>query len=107
MAGRARAAKDKELEQLLTADYRMPTIGDEEPKPLGRFPNEKYIKSATDLVGQLTAQAKGLTQESVMVGHALKNAAVPIVTVDDRTIGSGRPGPITRRLLDAFRQATR
>jgi peptide/nickel transport system permease protein len=28
-----------------------------------------------------TAQAKGLTQESVMVGHALKNAAVPIMTV--------------------------
>jgi branched-chain amino acid aminotransferase len=28
---------------------------------------------------------------------------VPIVTVDDRTIGTGRPGPITRALLDAFR----
>jgi peptide/nickel transport system permease protein len=28
-----------------------------------------------------TAQAKGLTQESVLVGHALKNAAVPIMTV--------------------------
>jgi branched-chain amino acid aminotransferase len=32
---------------------------------------------------------------------------VPIVTVDDRTIGTGRPGPITFRLLDAFRQSTR
>ena len=28
-----------------------------------------------------TAQAKGLTQGSVLVGHALKNAAVPIMTV--------------------------
>jgi peptide/nickel transport system permease protein len=28
-----------------------------------------------------TAQAKGLAPESVLVGHALKNAAVPIVTV--------------------------
>jgi peptide/nickel transport system permease protein len=28
-----------------------------------------------------TAQAKGLTQPSVLVGHALKNAAVPIMTV--------------------------
>ena len=28
-----------------------------------------------------TAQAKGLTEESVLVGHALKNAAVPIMTV--------------------------
>ena len=32
---------------------------------------------------------------------------VPIVTVDDRPIGSGRPGPVTLRLLDAFRQSTR
>jgi branched-chain amino acid aminotransferase len=29
---------------------------------------------------------------------------VPIVKVDDRTIGGGRPGPITRALLDGFRQ---
>jgi peptide/nickel transport system permease protein len=28
-----------------------------------------------------TAQAKGLSSEQVLVGHALKNAAVPIVTV--------------------------
>lgn len=29
---------------------------------------------------------------------------VPITRVDDRVIGSGRPGPITRRLLEAFRR---
>jgi len=29
---------------------------------------------------------------------------VPIVKVDDRTIASGRPGPITQKLLQAFRQ---
>jgi branched-chain amino acid aminotransferase len=29
---------------------------------------------------------------------------VPIVRVDDRTIGRGEPGPITRRLLDAYRR---
>jgi branched-chain amino acid aminotransferase len=28
---------------------------------------------------------------------------VPIVRVDDRVIGNGRPGPVTRRLLEAFR----
>lgn len=28
---------------------------------------------------------------------------VPIVDVDDRTIGDGRPGPVTKKLLDAFR----
>jgi branched-chain amino acid aminotransferase len=29
---------------------------------------------------------------------------VPIVTVNDRSIGSGRPGPVTRKLLTAFRR---
>jgi branched-chain amino acid aminotransferase len=29
---------------------------------------------------------------------------VPIVQVDDRTIGSGKPGPVTRALLDGFRR---
>lgn len=31
---------------------------------------------------------------------------VPITTVDGRTIGTGRPGPITQSLLDAFRART-
>jgi branched-chain amino acid aminotransferase len=30
--------------------------------------------------------------------------AVPIVQVDDRTIGSGTPGPVTHALLEGFRQ---
>ena len=30
--------------------------------------------------------------------------AVPIVKVDDRTIGSGRPGSVTQKLLDGFRR---
>jgi len=30
---------------------------------------------------------------------------VPIVTVNDRMIGSGRPGPVTWKLLNAFRRA--
>ncbi len=29
---------------------------------------------------------------------------VPVVRVDDRTIGTGTPGPLTRRLLEAFRE---
>jgi len=32
---------------------------------------------------------------------------VPIVQVDDRTIGDGAPGPVTRRLLDEFRRRAR
>jgi branched-chain amino acid aminotransferase len=31
---------------------------------------------------------------------------VPIVTVGDRRIGNGHPGPVTRRLLDGFRRRT-
>ncbi len=31
--------------------------------------------------------------------------AVPITSVDGRPIGSGRPGPVTRKLLEAFRRA--
>ena len=30
--------------------------------------------------------------------------ALPIVTVDDRTIGNGRPGPATKKLLEGFRK---
>src|SRR5437667_3285021 len=30
--------------------------------------------------------------------------AVPIVQVDDRTIGSGKPGPVTRALLEGYRR---
>jgi branched-chain amino acid aminotransferase len=29
---------------------------------------------------------------------------VPVVRVDDRTIGDGKPGPVTRRLIGAFRE---
>jgi branched-chain amino acid aminotransferase len=32
---------------------------------------------------------------------------VPIVQVDDRAIGTGRPGPVTRRLHDAYRSRVR
>ncbi len=32
---------------------------------------------------------------------------VPVVKCDDRPIGSGKPGPITRRLIDTYRKVTR
>jgi len=31
----------------------------------------------------------------------------PVVRIDGRVVGDGKPGPITRRLADAFRRATR
>ena len=33
--------------------------------------------------------------------------AVPIVAVDDRTIGTGGPGPVTKKLLEGFRERAR
>ena len=30
--------------------------------------------------------------------------AIPIVTVDDKTIGNGKPGPVTKTLLEGFRR---
>lgn len=32
---------------------------------------------------------------------------IPVVNVDSRPIGSGKPGPVTRRLIDAYRGLTR
>jgi branched-chain amino acid aminotransferase len=46
-----------------------------------------------DLFGADEAFLSGTTRE-----------IVPIVKVDDRTIGSGRPGPVTRKLLETFRE---
>jgi branched-chain amino acid aminotransferase len=31
----------------------------------------------------------------------------PVVQIDDRTIGTGKPGPVTRALLDGYRNRTR
>ena len=33
--------------------------------------------------------------------------ALPIVTVDDTTIGTGKPGPVTKKLLEGFRRRAR
>ena len=42
------------------------------------------------------------TDEAFLTGTTRE--VVPIVTVDDRTIGSGRPGPVTLTLLEEFRR---
>ena len=46
-----------------------------------------------------------LADEAFFTGTAAE--IVPIVEVDDRKVGTGRPGPITRELLEIFHQATR
>jgi branched-chain amino acid aminotransferase len=46
-----------------------------------------------------------IADECFLTGSAAE--IVPVVKVDSRTIGSGKPGPITRKLTEAFHAATR
>jgi branched-chain amino acid aminotransferase len=45
-----------------------------------------------------------LADEAFLTGTAAE--VVPIVEVDDRRVGEGKPGPVTRHLLDIFAKAT-
>jgi len=45
------------------------------------------------------------TADEVMVTGTAAEVA-PITTIDGRSIGSGRPGPVTRQLMDGFRALT-
>jgi branched-chain amino acid aminotransferase len=58
------------------------------------IPVREAVLRDADLVGADEAFLTSTTRE-----------LVPIVQVDDRTIGSGRPGPITQALLRHFRDA--
>jgi len=40
--------------------------------------------------------------EAFLTGTAAE--VIPAVKHDNRTIGTGKPGPITRRIIDAFRE---
>jgi branched-chain amino acid aminotransferase len=46
-----------------------------------------------------------LADEAFFTGTAAE--LVPLVEVDDRKVGTGRPGRVTRRLLELYGQATR
>jgi branched-chain amino acid aminotransferase len=46
-----------------------------------------------------------LADEAFFTGTAAE--LVPLVEVDDRKVGTGRPGTVTRRLLELYGQATR
>lgn len=75
--GKERAAKEGELQTLLTADYRMPTVGDASPQPLGQFPNDRIIRDAQGVVAQLTAQARSLVNQAVAINRTGYNLIVP------------------------------
>ncbi|MDE2028763.1 MAG: branched-chain-amino-acid transaminase [Candidatus Omnitrophica bacterium] len=80
---------------------------------LGRL---KGITAAAIL--ELAAKIKIKVFEGYITRHEMYNAGecfltgtaaelIPIVKVDGRTIGEGRPGPVTKKLLDAFHQLTK
>ncbi|MDE1919823.1 MAG: branched-chain-amino-acid transaminase [Candidatus Omnitrophica bacterium] len=55
--------------------------------------------------GYITRHEMYNAQECFLTGTAAE--LIPIVKVDGRAIGEGRPGPVTRKLLDAFHQLTK
>ena len=62
-------------------------------KEIGVTVREQVLRDA-DLLGADEAFLTSTTRE-----------VVPIVEVDDRTIGNGTPGPVTWKLLEGFRRA--
>ena len=53
----------------------------------------------------LTRHDVYMADECFLTGTAAE--AIPVVKIDSRTIGSGKPGPITRDLIERFRKLTR
>ncbi len=53
----------------------------------------------------LTKHDVYVSDECFLTGSAAE--VIPVVKVDSRTIGSGKPGPITKRLTDAFHELVR
>ena len=52
----------------------------------------------------LTKHDVYIADECFLTGSAAE--VIPVVKVDSRRIGDGKPGPVTRRLTDAFHEAT-
>jgi branched-chain amino acid aminotransferase len=55
--------------------------------------------------GYITRHEVYNAQECFLTGTAAE--LIPVVKVDGRAIGTGRPGPVTKKLLDAFHQLTK
>ncbi len=53
----------------------------------------------------LTKHDVYVADECFLTGSAAE--IIPVVTVDSRTIGTGKPGPVTKRLTDAFHKLVR
>jgi branched-chain amino acid aminotransferase len=83
-----------------------------EPAPtsaLAGITRDSVASLASDLglplsMGELTRDDVYLADEAFFCGTAAE--LVPIVELDRRRIGQGRPGPVTRRLIASFQAAT-
>jgi branched-chain amino acid aminotransferase len=53
----------------------------------------------------LTRQDLYVADECFLTGTAAE--VVPVVRIDNRTIGTGKPGPVTQRLMEEFHRRTR
>jgi branched-chain amino acid aminotransferase len=70
------------------------------------FVEEVAVEAAIPTVDSVLRDEDLFSADEVFLTSTSKEI-VPIVRVDDRVIGSGRPGPITLRLLDAYRRKAR
>ncbi|KPM57262.1 branched chain amino acid aminotransferase [Frankia sp. CcI49] len=78
--------------------------------PLGGITRASVMQIAADqgyevLEQHIVRTDLYLADEAFFTGTAAE--IVPIASVDDRPVGAGRPGPVTKEILDIFHQATR
>jgi peptide/nickel transport system permease protein len=50
----------------------------------------------------MTARAKGLGERAVVIGHALKNAAIPVVTIMGQQVGTLIGGAVVTETIFAI-----
>ena len=77
---------------------------------LGGITREAVIDLAQDagmevLKTALTKHDVYVAEECFLTGTAAE--VVPVVKVDSRVIGTGKPGPVTRSLMEEFHKLTR
>jgi len=73
---------------------------------LGGITRQHVLSVAAELGRPVTLQTPSLAElssaDEVFISSSVREL-VPVVSVDGRAIGHGRPGPVTRELLAAFR----
>ena len=77
--------------------------------PLGGITRASVMQIASDQGYEVREQHivrtdMYLADEAFFTGTAAE--MVPIVEIDDRSVGNGKPGPVTRELVEVFHQAT-